>query len=92
MYKLTVEHLRYAGDENLELIVILLNKIIDNLNYLSSDQLNTAVATVVHKGKGKPVYHHKSYRQVRVSPLFGRLLDEFMRPTKVKMTRSGSKI
>ena len=88
MYKLTVEHLRYAGDENLELILILLNKIIDNLNYLSSDQLNTAaVATVVHKGKGKPVYHHKSYRQVRVSPLFGRLLDEFMRPTKVKMTR-----
>ena len=87
VYKLTVEHLRYAGDENLELLLILLNRIIDNLNTLSSPQLNTSVATIVHKGKGKSVYHHKSYRQVRVSPLIGRLLDEFMRPTKVEMTR-----
>ena len=87
VYKLTVEHLRFAGDENLSLLLILLNKIIGNLNNLSSKQLNTAVATVVYKGKGKPVSHHKSYRQVRVSPLIGRLLDEFLRPTKVKMTR-----
>ena len=76
--KLTVEHLRYAGDDNLSLILCLLNQIIDNLNYLSAPQLNTAVATVVHKGKRKPVYHHKSYRQVRVTPLIGRLLDEYL--------------
>ena len=87
VYMLTVEHLRFAGDENLQLLLILLNKILDNLNYLSSRQLNTAVATVVYKGKGKPVSQHKSYRQVRVSPLIGRLLDEYMRPTKVAMTR-----
>ena len=87
VYMLTVEHLRFAGDDNLQLLLILLNKIIDNLNCLSSRQLNTAVATVVYKGKGKPVSQHKSYRQVRVSPLIGRLLDEYMRPTKVAMTR-----
>ena len=42
MNKLTVEHLRYAGDETLSLILFLLNSIIDNINYLSSTQLNTA--------------------------------------------------
>ena len=45
------------------------------------------IATVVHKGKSKPVYNHKSYRQVRVSPLIGRLLDEYLRPVKVAMTK-----
>ena len=34
IYKLTVEHLRYCGDETLCLILQLLNLIIDNLNYL----------------------------------------------------------
>ena len=87
IFKLTVEHLRYAGDQTLILIAKLLNSIIDHLNYLSSPQLNTAVATIVYKGKGKPVYHHKSYRQVRVTPLLGRLLDEFLRPVKIKSTR-----
>ena len=86
VFKLTVEHLRYAGDENLEFILILLNRIIDNINHLSSPQLNTSIATIVHKGKGKPAHLHKSYRQVRVNPLIGRLLDEYMRPRKVQMT------
>ena len=68
VYKLTVEHLRYAGEESLSLVLSLLNMIIDNINCLSSTQLNTAVASIIHKGKDKPIYHHKSYRQVRVSP------------------------
>ena len=36
VYKLTVEHLRYCGDETLMLILFLLNSIIENHNYLSS--------------------------------------------------------
>ena len=84
IYKLTVEHLRYCGEETLSLILQLLNLIIDNLNYLSSPQLNTSLTSVVYKAKGKPVYHHKSYRQVRVTPLIGRLLDEYTRPVSVK--------
>ena len=87
IYKLTVEHLRYCGEKSLNLILQLINSIIDHLNYLSSPQLNTAVATIVHKGKGKSVYQHKSYRQVRVTPLVGRLLDEYLRPVKVGQTR-----
>ena len=87
IYKLTVEHLRNCGEKSLSLILQLLNAIIDHLNYLSSPQLNTAVATIVFKGKGKSAYKHKSYRQVRVTPLIGRLLDEYLRPVKVGLTR-----
>ena len=70
IYKLSVEHLRYAGDETLSIVVCLLNKIIDNINYLSSTQLNTSVTSIIHKGKNKPFNHHKSFRQVRVGALF----------------------
>ena len=79
--------MRYCGVNTLQIILQLLNAIIENLNYLSSPQLNTAVATVIHKGKGKSTYTYKSYRQVRVTPLIGRLLDEFLRPVKLSMTR-----
>ena len=79
VFKLTVEHLRNAGDESLAIILNLLNNIIKNIKVLSSPQLNTSVATVVHKRKGKPVFHHKSHRLVRVTPLLGRIIDEYMR-------------
>ena len=85
--KLTVEHLRYAGDETLSIILSLLNSIIDNINYLSSPQLNTSVASIVYKGKDKPLHNHKSYRQVRVSPLLGRCLYEYIRPNIVQITK-----
>ena len=92
IYKLTVEHLRNCGEKTLGLILCLLNSIIDHLNYLSSPQLNTALATIVYKGKGKPIHQHKSYRQVRVTPLIGRLLDEYLRPVKIKLTRQQQSI
>ena len=87
IYKLTVEHLRYAGDETLSCVVTLLNEIIKHINYLSSEQLNTSIASIIHKGKDKPITHHKSYRQVRVTVLFGRLLDEYTRPRFISMAR-----
>ena len=89
---LTVEHLQNCGVKTLRLILQLLNSIIEHLNYLSSPQLNTAVATIVFKGKGKPAYNHKSYRQVRVTPLIGRLLDEYLRPARIGMTRQQQNI
>ena len=87
VFMLTVEHLRNAGDNTLIIILRLLNIIIDNVNFLSSPQLNTSVASVIHKGKGKPMFHHKSHRLVRVTPLFGRLIDEYMRPALVNIVR-----
>ena len=87
VFKLTVEHLRNVGDNSLLLILKLLNSIIDNVNFLSSPQLNTSIASVVYKAKGKPLFHHKSHRLVRVTPLFGRLIDEHMRPDLVSIVR-----
>ena len=55
---------------------------------LSSPQLNTAVASVVWKGKAdKKVTHHKAYRLVRVTPMIGRLIDEHIRPTVVNIVK-----
>ena len=88
IYKLSVEHLRYAGEETLNSVVCLLNKIIDNINHLSSTQLNTTVTSIIHKAKNKPLNHHKSYRQVRVSPLLGRCLDEYIRPNLVEICKT----
>ena len=87
VYMLTVEHLRHSGDTTLNLLVDLLNLIIDNLNYLSSPQVNTSITSIIHKGKDKPTTHHKSYRQCRVSVLIGRILDEFIRPVFVNSSR-----
>ena len=87
VFKLTVEHLRHAGDGTRLLIMRLINNIIENINVLSSPQLNTSVASVVYKGKGKPIFHHKSHRLVRVTPLFARLIDEYMRPDLVEIVR-----
>ena len=87
VYKLTVEHLRNAGEKTLACILILLNQIISNLNYLSSTQLNTSIASIIHKGKDKAITHHKSYRQVRVTVLFGRIIDEYTRPNFITISR-----
>ena len=87
IFMLTVEHLRYSGEATLLLLVDLLNLIIDNLNYLSSPQLNTSVASIIHKGKDRTKTHHKSYRQVRVTVLIGRLIDEYIRPVFLRVAR-----
>ena len=58
LYKLTVEHLLYCGEDTHLVILIILNKLIDNINFLSSPQLNTALASVVYKGKNKSIYDH----------------------------------
>ena len=71
----------------MSLIMFLLKRIIDNINYLLSSQLNTAVASIVYKAKGTPRHHHKSYRQVRVTPLIVRFLNEFIRPHLVEITK-----
>ena len=87
VYMLTVEHLRHAGDRTLNLLLDLLNLIIRNLSCLSSPQLNTSIASIVHKGKDRPTTHHKSYRQVRVTVMVGRLIDEYIRPIFLRAYR-----
>ena len=89
VFQLSVEHLRYTGDETLNLILQLLFLIIDNISYLSEPQLNTAIASVIYKGKAKKVTQHKSYPLVRVTPMVGRQVDEHIRPVIVRTTKPG---
>ena len=87
IYKLTVEHLRFLSDKSLSLILKMINNILTHINTISSAQLNTSVASVIYKGKSKPMHLHKSYRLVRVTPLIGRIIDEYMRPTLIDIVR-----
>lgn len=86
LYQLTPEHLKFVGEKSLELLCILLNRILTNLSYLKAPEFKMAIASVIHKGKNKPKNHHKSYRLVRICPLLGRLIDEYLRPIAVKIT------
>ena len=79
VYQLSVEHLRYAGDETLGYILATVNKLLDHVNYLASPEVKTGCAPFIYKGKKKPVNHHKSYRRVTVGPLIGRIVDEHIR-------------
>ena len=59
-YKLTVEHLRYAGYEAKSVILRLLNDIISNIYYLTCPQVKKGLSTSVYKGKRKPVANSNS--------------------------------
>ena len=87
IYKLTPEHLKFAGDKVLTILCKLINRILDNIEYLSAPEFKTSIASVIHKGKNKPKNIHKSYRLVRVCPLIGRLINEYIRPMAVKISR-----
>ena len=86
IYKLTAEHLKHAGDETLEHLCTLINRIIENMEYLEAPELKVAIASVIHKGKDKPKTHRKSYRLVRVCPLIVRLIDEYIRPIATELS------
>ena len=87
IYMLTVEHLRYAGDECMNMLLDIINQIINDIHCLSSPQLNTALASVIYKMKNKSIYHHKLWCLVRVLPIFVRIFDEYLRPVFCSITK-----
>ena len=62
IYILTSEHLKYAGKENLGHVLKYVNMILEHIYYLTSKKIKLGLGTSIHKGKGKPLTHHKSYR------------------------------
>ena len=87
VYKVTTEHLKYAGDEALTLLCTLINRVIDDLKYLSAPEFKASIASVIFKGKDKPRQNHKSYRLVRVCHQIGRIIDEHIRPMAVQLSK-----
>ena len=80
IYKLTVEHLRYAGAGAKLIILKLLNDIIKNIYYLTCPQIKKGLSTAIFKGKKKPLSESSSYRRITVTPCIGSILDRYIDP------------
>ena len=79
IHRLSVEHLRYAGEDALEQVRLTVNDLLKNMNAVASPEIKVGSASFVYKGKNKPINHHKSYRRVTVGPFIGRIADEYLR-------------
>ena len=62
-------HYRYAGEAGLQHLHELLNTLIDDLNNIAVDPLNTALACILHKGHGKDRTLSDSYRTISTCPV-----------------------
>ena len=80
IYKLTAEHLKFAGKQSRLLILKLLNDIIENIHHISCSQIKAGLGTAVHKGKKKPASKSSSYRRITVTPQLGSILDRYLDP------------
>ena len=80
IYQLTVEHLRYCGESVLLKILEFINRILENMYYLSCSQLKLGIASAIHKGKRKPLDLSTSYRRITVTPILGVIIDYYLDP------------
>ena len=80
IYKLTVEHLRFAGSVAKLCILNLLNEIIRNIYFLTCPQVKIGLGSAIYKGKGKPLSNPNSFRRITVTPQIGNILDRFIDP------------
>ena len=79
-YKLTVEHLRFAGANARMVLLKLLNNILKNIYYLTCPQIKTGLSTLVYKAKRKPLTEASSYRRITVTPQIGSIIDRYIDP------------
>ena len=80
LYQLTVEHLRNCGKQAKLQVVNLINRIIQDIYYLSCPQIKIGMGTPLHKTKRKPVTKSNSYRRITVSPIIGAIFDYYVDP------------
>ena len=80
IYKLTAEHLKFAGKETRSVILNLMNDIIENIHSLACPHIKAGLGTSVYKGKKKPLTKSSSYRRITVTPQLGSILDRYLDP------------
>ena len=61
---LSIEHLLFADQAILDLIMDLLNTIISDLDWTSHPLINLGLATMLYKQKGKPFDDPTSFRRI----------------------------
>ena len=80
IYHLTVEHLRHCGLEAKLCILELINRIFQDIFFLTCPQIKLGLGTAVFKGKNKPSSKSNSYRRITVSPILGAIIDYYIDP------------
>ena len=80
IYHLTVEHLRHCGLEAKLCILELINRILQDIFFLTCPQIKLGLGTAVFKGKKKPASKSSSYRRITVSPILGAIIDYYIDP------------
>ena len=80
IYHLTVEHLRHCGLEAKLCILELINRILQNIFFLTCPQIKLGLGTAVFKGKNKPSSKSSSYRRITVSPILDAIIDYYIDP------------
>ena len=88
IYKLTVEHLRNCGPVAKQHILSFINRILNDIFYLTCPQLKLGLGTALHKGKNKPVSKSNSYRRITVTPIIGAIIDYYVDPEAESTFRS----
>ena len=71
---LSIEHILLADQSIIDLLMELLNTIIVDLDWASHPLINLGIATMLYKGKGKPLDDPTSFRRIQISCLYMKLL------------------
>ena len=80
IYHLTVEHIRHCGSIAKTSILVLINRILADIYYLSCPEFKLGLGTAVYKGKNKSVSKSSSFRRITVSPILGAIIDYYIDP------------
>ena len=71
-------HFRNAGDEGLNHLNFLMNRVILDINSSTVTELNTVYALLLHKGHGKSKTRDSSYRTISTCPVITKALDIYI--------------
>ena len=77
-WSITPLHFINAGSEGLIHFNFLMNRIITEINTSSTEELNTVIALLLHKGHGKPRTSDRAYRTISTCPVLAKALDMYL--------------
>ena len=77
-YSITASHYLYSGQSGFDHFHFLLNSILQDLNNLSLEELNTVWACILYKGHNKDRFSDRSYRTISTCPLLSKGVDLYI--------------
>ena len=77
-YSITSSHYLYSGKSGLEHFHFLLNSILQDLDNLTAEEMNTVWACILYKGHSKDRSSDRSYRTISTCPLLSKGIDTYI--------------